>query len=296
MRLLGTYLRSARAYVAMVKTMPDPLRFVVGRLLRAIRVSHLVTFRVDDMRLRLYPSVNSELYWLKRDIHLSDHRFLRQVVRPGDTVVDVGANIGALAVQASILVGNAGRVIALEAHPRTYRYLLGNVRLNGCSNIQPINVAVGASQGSVNISDFPDRDDQNRVVAVGTSVPADSLDQLLGGTPVSLLKIDVEGFEKFVLEGAKKTLRVTRCVYIQSFEQQFIEYGYHTSDVLRLLEDAGLTVLRHIDWSRVEPDYTSASVENLVALRDPTLVAGLEPSSGFGGREALRERGNDTRV
>lgn len=268
-------MKSPAEYAHIFLSQPSRARFVTSRLLRAGRISHLVTMRIHPrVRLRLYPSALSEAYWMDPSARADDHTFLERFIRPGDTVVDVGANIGALTVQASSLVGGAGRVISIEAHPNTYRFLAGNLRLNRCSNVTALNVAVGAAPGVVTFSDLRS-DDENRVSHSGVMVPMDTLDRLLSGIPVSLLKIDVEGYEKFVLEGAVATLRSTACVYFESFDRHFAEYGYQTADVLKLLTDAGFRVL-HRDgrgWTAVETGYASRRCENLLALREQAAVA-----------------------
>ena len=205
------------------------------------------------------------------------------------TVADVGANIGALTVHASRLTGPTGRVIALEAHPTTFRYLKGNIRLNKCTNVDARNVAVGAEPGSALFSDFT-QDDINHVVdrpgnfqhdpvygrrrSRGVEVRVDSLDALLEGRGVDFLKIDVEGYEKFVLQGATATLATVDRVYIESFEREFAKYGYHNRDVLDLLHRAGLSIFRHDgrEWKLIGADHVSETVENLLAFRDPSLA------------------------
>jgi precorrin-6B methylase 2 len=61
---------------------------------------------------------------------------------PGDTFIDVGANIGYYSLLASPLVGKTGTVVAIEASPRTFDDLLFNLELNNVSNVRPVNVAV----------------------------------------------------------------------------------------------------------------------------------------------------------
>ena len=88
---------------------------------------------------------------------------------------------------------------------------------------------------------------------------------------IELLKIDVEGFEKFVLEGAPQTLSKVSCVYIESDEAHFAKYGYSCADVIGLLQDSGFTMLRLTDDGAVAPicsQYSSVHCENLIAVRN----------------------------
>ena len=229
------------------------------------------------------------MYWMQRDARAADHQVFDWYVKPGMTVVDVGANIGALTVHASRLTGPIGRVIAFEAHPTTFGYLAGNIRLNACTNVDARNVALGAEPGSAFFSDFT-QDDINHVVdqldnsqsdpmygrrrSGGVEVRVDTLDELMDGTRVDFLKIDVEGYEKFVLQGGTVTLASAECVYIESFEREFAKYGYHNRDVLELLHRAGLSIFRYDGrvWKLIGTDHVSETVENLLALRDPSLA------------------------
>jgi hypothetical protein len=87
---------------------------------------------------------------------------------------------------------------------------------------------------------------------------------------IQLLKIDVEGYEKFVLEGASKTLDRVSCVYFESWEHHFKRYGYACRDVITLLARKGFTILRptgNDSVISVEMDYSSTVCENLMAVR-----------------------------
>lgn len=71
-----------------------------------------------------------------------------QTLAPGDTVVDVGANIGCFALAASKRVGARGRVFAVEPDLATYRQLVRNIELNGVANITPLQVAIADIEGT----------------------------------------------------------------------------------------------------------------------------------------------------
>lgn len=262
--LIGHYLR-------IVKNHPHPKAFVSSRLLRTVHLSQLVVMRFPRFRLRLYPTSISEAYWIDRGDRREDHAFLERFLRAGDTVVDVGANVGALALDSASLVGRGGRVIAFEPHPRTYRFLRGNISLNRAPNIVTHQVALGPRAGTVEFSDFKS-DDENRVAAGTITVPMAPLDTFTDSTPtIELLKLDVEGYELDVLLGAEKTLAKTQCIYFESSEQQYAKYGHRTGDVVALLSAAGFIAHRLLDdgLEPLSPSYESRVCENLVAVRDP---------------------------
>ncbi len=251
----------------------NPLRFVASRILWASKLSSLLTIKRQDYRLRFYPTSFSATLWSDPGYADQDEQFLRRYLRPGDRVIDAGANIGVLTLTAAAAVGSLGKVYSIEAHPRTYRYLAGNLQLNGSKNVKAFNVALGAAEGTLTLTNKR-ADDMNCVDAArdGLSVPVSRLDSIIPESdPIDLLKIDVEGYERFVLSGAARVLEQTECVFFESWNEQFRKYGYGCRDLFALLNDAGFSVYRLIDGCQaraIGPGYQSIVCENLVAVKD----------------------------
>jgi FkbM family methyltransferase len=139
-----------------------------------------------------------------------DMAFVVHALRPGDVFVDVGANVGAYTILAAGVSG--ANCVALEPVPRTFGSLLDNVRLNDLmSRVVCRNVAAGSAEGTLAFT--ADLDALNHAVAQNESsksvlnVPVTTLDTILRETLPTLIKIDVEGFETRVIEGAEQTLR-----------------------------------------------------------------------------------------
>lgn len=189
---------------------------------------------------------------LRRD----DELFLSRFLKPGMTYVDVGANIGTTTLAAADAVGRTGTVIAFEPHPGTFQDLSASVALNPdlAPRISLVASAVGDTTGSARISDLPENDinhinvshgdinngDINRGGESGIAVPMTTLDDAVAETPhIDLLKIDVEGYERNVLRGARATLARTDAVYFESCEANFAQFGYSVDDVFALLEESG---------------------------------------------------------
>ena len=96
------------------------------------------------------PSVIENGFWAAE---LS--RFMRDALRPGMTVVDVGANFGYFSVLASKLVGSKGRVICVEVDPDNVEILRANLWKNGCSNASVLQVAAWDETTQLNLRTNP---------------------------------------------------------------------------------------------------------------------------------------------
>lgn len=206
-------------------------------------IGRFLSFRSRGVRLGLHPSeMTYEAWKTPRNYRSADGEFLEKVLEPGGLVVDVGANIGMISIQSAKLVGPAGRVIAIEPNPRIISYCKKNIVLNGLENITPIQTAMGSEEGSV-LFNCDDCDDRSRVVSEGgIRVPLTTLDKIMEREPnrkIHLLKIDVEGFELSVLEGARESLKRTQWLYIEVESQNYSQYGKKAQDVMTILDESG---------------------------------------------------------
>lgn len=177
-------------------------------------------------------------------------RALMAELRTGDTFVDVGAFIGLYAVAAGLRVKRSGRVIAFEPDRRNFSLLQKHVRLNGLEGRVELHraavsdnagksrfLANGSSQASLVSSS--DQEDTEIVTTV-------TLDGILAGERIDVLKIDVEGFEEMVLRGAQNLLRTSalrpRVVFIEVHPYAWACTGTGSAALLGLLNEAGYRV------------------------------------------------------
>ncbi|MCK5271993.1 MAG: FkbM family methyltransferase [Sedimentisphaerales bacterium] len=247
-----------------------------GRFLMKTGLSPMFRIRQKDFVLRFYPSSISLVLWVdyhrRRTSYPTDENFFRSYLQPSDVVVDVGANIGFFSLMSAALAGETGRVYAIEAHPKTYEYLQGNIAANKFENISAYNLALGNRDGKVHFSD-QSRDDRNAVVqdADGVEVTMARLDDIgITDNHIDLLKIDVEGYEKFVMEGAADILSRTRCVYFESHDVALSEFDCTAAELIRILTDQGFAIYRIQDdmVTPVSKDHQSPVCENLIAVRN----------------------------
>jgi FkbM family methyltransferase len=211
--------------------------------------------------------------------NLRIHRLLDRSVKAGDTVVDVGANIGWNAIRAARLAGPRGRVVAVEPTPDTLEVLRRNVAASGLGTLVVEPVAAGSAGGTRDFfvrggvsavnSLYPDSR-YARVTEV-LRVPVVRLDDLVEGA-AAVVKIDVEGAELDVLEGATRLLAAPGTVLIVEWDPLLQEMAGHGGDELpRWLLERGwrLQAASHLAVSR------------LGAADLPALAASLERRRGM---------------
>lgn len=185
------------------------------------RIEHKGSLKVtlqQDVRMYLYSNDKlSELIYFN-DFERNERDFLNAYLRPGDIYIDVGANIGLFTIIAARLVGENGKVIAFEPARKTYQRLLENVRLNDYKNVFCIRKAISNSSEQMELIKADGGFDAWNSLgspSAGTSFESEviqttTLDSfvnengLLG--QITMIKIDVEGWEKRVILGAKDLL------------------------------------------------------------------------------------------
>ncbi len=151
---------------------------------------------------------------------------LEELTKPGSLVLDIGSHIGVHTVTMSRKAGSEGAVIAFEPNSKFYMELLNTLRINKCNNVLPICKALSNAAGQALLStDFHPcpqivrSDDicslayQTNKNMTGELVEMMTLDSL-NLKNLSLIKMDVENYEYFILSGAEKTIKKNRPVII----------------------------------------------------------------------------------
>lgn len=178
-----------------------------------MREERQATVRIGDKSYRVV-SDDDYLAYVETGFEPETVQLLGALMRPGDTVLDIGANIGCTA----LLFGeSAAQVHAFEPSPSTFSYLARNVAAAGFGHVQVHNFGLGAQDGEMSLSFSPNNRSGGFVsegVTTGNghtveTIRIRTLDEAaaaLGIERVDLMKIDVEGFEGHVLRGGAQTL------------------------------------------------------------------------------------------
>jgi FkbM family methyltransferase len=172
---------------------------------------------------------------------------LRARLRPGDTFVDGGANIGLFTLVGAAIVGPTGRVLACEPAPETMRRLRSNVTLNRFDWVTLKPVALGAERGRAAFWSFGAGAGLSALApaetagAVAHDVEIATLDDLGAElTSVRLVKLDIEGAEVSALRGARAFIERFRPEFVVEVEPAHLERnGSSVAELRTLFDDAG---------------------------------------------------------
>jgi FkbM family methyltransferase len=218
-------------------------------------------------------------------------RVYRSLVRPGDTVVDVGANFGWYTALFAGAVGEHGRVLAFEPLEHLCVLLRETLALNGSpSQVHVHSCALGSASGSLDVFTFAglphghaSSSDLGRDDAIAHTCPLERLDDVLareGVGHVDFMKIDVEGHERDVLLGAPALLaREDAPIVAFEINRECLHHrGLRARDVESLFRDTGFRHLWRVTTRGLVPqrtpipdfdsDYVAAKTNRLDRFRE----------------------------
>lgn len=183
---------------------------------------------------------------------------LRQLLQRGDVVVDVGASFGFHALTAAVRIGPEGHVYGVEPQPDMFALLEENIRHNRLTNVTIDRMALSDSSRTLTLYRFAglgtghtsvstlDRDDYKTIVC--SAITLDSYLESHNVPNVTMLKLDVEGSELAVLQGAPGLLSGAKppmCILEINLETSHA-CGYHPTDLLALLKGYGYRFYRAV--------------------------------------------------
>jgi len=187
-----------------------------------IKTIHGHSIVADGMDLSVTPELVFNGYY-----GFPEEEFLKKVLRGGDWFVDVGSNIGTFSLLAAQKVGAFGRIFSFEPNPRSYKLFSKSLVLNRMherviqrpcavgSNKENVQLTFSKSRlgdGQISAKDIDGSIFSSSIKKIDDVVTVDALcvrldDEFLVNLPIKILKIDVEGYESFVLKGAARLLK-----------------------------------------------------------------------------------------
>jgi FkbM family methyltransferase len=169
-------------------------------------------------------------------------------------VVDIGANIGYYSLMAAQLVGEEGRVFAFEPDPKNFELLSRNLELNGYRNVVAVQKAVSNTSGIVTLyideTNFGNRSfGEKNIVNDGGAVETQtvSFDEFyeseMHGARIDVLKIDAQGAEGLIFEGARKTLtNQTPRIFMEFEPDMLLNLGTNPIGLLLQFANVGYNI------------------------------------------------------
>ena len=201
----------------------------------------------------------------------AETEWVKTIVRPGDVVIDAGANLGWYTVIMARLVGSKGHVLAFEPEPRNFELLAKNVAWNGfadrCSlfnlalfeheathrfELSPTNlgdhrVRIG-SPVQVEREDLYDEEVRSEIAVQSKSLDAVVSQAGLDDHPIRLWKMDTQGSEVSILRGAKRTLERTEYLLTEYWPYGLARMGHNADHFVSCVQDY------FVEFCRVERD------------------------------------------
>jgi len=214
-------------------------------------------FKLNHLRYALFPNDNavtsSIIQGWQYEPYMFDFLKVNMIDTIGKDIADIGANNGNFAIDFAHLVGEQGRVFCFEPQRIIYYQLCCNIFMNGLSNVYAHNMAIGTESGYVYM-ETPDYFEEGAVnfgdVKVGDvienneKVKIEALDSF-DFKDLVFIKIDVQGYESFVIDGANHTINKHRPYLFVEFEEHLLREVGSSEQLLKTkIEELGYTVKR----------------------------------------------------
>ncbi|QEF98212.1 hypothetical protein Mal15_22610 [Stieleria maiorica] len=175
-------------------------------------------------------------------------QLFRQIVRPGDVVAEIGANIGAHTVGLAQQVQPQGRVVAFEPQPVVFQNLCANLALNGLTHVDAVHAGLGDQITTTVIPNIRYEQEGNfggfslsDQYSQGTTVDVKRFDDVFCYPRLNFIKVDVEGMEAAVLRGARESIdRFKPVLYVENDRTE------QSEALIRLIMDMGYRLWWHI--------------------------------------------------
>jgi len=190
-------------------------------------------------------------FFLGRWYDLETQLLLRSMVKPGDVVIDIGANRGMFMLIAAHSVGASGKVICFEPNPRCVEVLLADVARNRLTNVDVRPVALGETSARLTLS-IPTVNSGEATLGVSKYADSETIDcqcevgdSELAAVYPAFIKIDAEGYECGVIGGLRQTLRRARPIVITEVAKRHMMLcGTSAEQLFGLMADANYTGYR----------------------------------------------------
>lgn len=176
---------------------------------RNIRFSKDILIEVHGLKMyaNTLDRLTALVLWRRNILEDSETNLLKNIIKEGMVIVDIGSNLGYFALHTSKLVGPTGKVYAFEPDPNNFRLLCKNIAANDCRNVTAVPMAVSSYTGKAKLFRSEGHSGDHRLFdskdgRPSIDVDAVRLDDYFGnGQPIHFLKMDIQGAEYGALLG-----------------------------------------------------------------------------------------------
>lgn len=232
----------------------------------------------DKLRVDLSSSVGRSI-WLRHFYKYEKdvEKTIGDILGKGDVFIDIGANVGYFSVIVSRIVGENGKVYALEAIPKLCGLLSESIAINDIKNINVLNNAVYSENKKIlfhrmknSAFSYISRDNTSDGTIEVNAVTLDSLIDKVG--KVDVIKIDVEGAEMNVLLGGKNLIsRYKPKIIMEVANWSLQRFNYSSKDILSFLRNIGYKAY-DLKGNLIESDRIASDSVNILFVFDELLV------------------------
>ena len=229
------------------------LRRIIEILANLRYIPENAIVEVNNSKMFLLPrkgDINRDLFsYKKREPICTNYLMHSGILKEGDVVLDIGANIGYYVLVESQLVGKSGQVYAVEPVLTNFNLLEKNVQLNNFKNVSMFQFAFGEKdeKSEIYVSDQSNLCTMNRNAVVGKFVGAQEVSVETVDTffkdkaPPNLIRMDVEGWEYQIIKGMAKTLKGNVKILVELHPWPYLDTE-KMDEIFQILEQNNFTV------------------------------------------------------
>jgi FkbM family methyltransferase len=199
---------------------------------KTIDISKTHILDINGYKMSVMPNdegISTSLLMFKTHEPLTT-QLISKILKKGMYCIDIGSNIGYYALLENKIVGNEGRIVSIEPSPTNFKLLKENILLQNSSNMEAYNFAAGNKKGTVkfmidtksNWCKVVDDDEVSDNVIDIESNTLDNFLEKLSIRQIDFLRMDVEGFEANIIEGAQKTIQKFKPILAIEIHKNFM--------------------------------------------------------------------------
>jgi len=220
-------------------------------MLRLLAPDNLILIEAHGLPMYIYANTIDTGVYLLAPFEPYTTELFKQAIKPGSKILDIGAQFGYFSLIAAKQAGQEGRVYAFEPAPANFQLLNRNIQMNGYTDIiLAVQKGVGNRHTKEPLYLYEGCDSPGmhchtqRSLKETISIECVTIDEFLGGSPVDVVKMDIEGNEPYALEGMKQTVLKNHNIimFIEVNPILLSRAGVKPEDFLGQLESLGFDV------------------------------------------------------